>query len=292
MGSVISGYAELARRQTVRFMKVATRYPLEREARHLMNELGWPQGSELRVPVETGYVRFNAAALPSMGETIARLRALGEAWAADGSRWVNQKNWPKKLATSQDLIDHPEIIDVALNTHLLRAAAAYYGQVPRLYRVAVWWSPPNDTLKGSQLFHYDGLDSRQAKAFINLMDITPAAGPLYFLDARQSAIFDSKVGYSKERIADEDVFSVFKPGDLHCAAGPAGEGLILDTGRCLHYGSRRNSEGRLIFMINYARVNCIDPGKGCPILDPVREEIARIRYADDPVRSYALTAPA
>ncbi len=292
MGSVISGYAERARRQTVRFMKVATRYPLEREARHLMNELGWPQGSELRVPVETGYVRFNAAALPSMGETIARLRALGEAWAADGSRWVNQKNWPKKLATSQDLIDHPEIIDVALNTHLLRAAAAYYGQVPRLYRVAVWWSPPNDTLKGSQLFHYDGLDSRQAKAFINLMDITPAAGPLYFLDARQSAIFDSKVGYSKERIADEDVFSVFKPEDLHCAAGPAGEGLILDTGRCLHYGSRRNSEGRLIFMINYARVNCIDPGKGCPILDPVREEIARIRYADDPVRSYALTAPA
>ena len=65
----------------------------------------------------------------------------------------------------------------------------------------------------------------------------------------------------------------------------------MDTGRCLHYGSRRNSKGRLIFMINYSRVNCVEPGKGCPVLDPAREEIARTRYADDPVRTYVLTAP-
>jgi hypothetical protein len=291
MVGVLSGYAERARRQTVRFIKVASRYPLEREARGLMDELGWPQGTQLRVPEETGFVRFNAAELRGMGEALARLRALGESWVADESRWINEKNWPRKLARSQDLLDHSEIIDVALNENLLRAAAAYYGQVPRLYRVAVWWSPPNDTLQGSQLFHYDGLDNRQAKVFINLKDVTPEAGPLYFLDAAQSAIFNARVGYSKDRIADDDVFSVFSPEDLHCAAGHAGEGLILDTGRCLHYGSRRNSEGRLIYMINYSRVNCVEPGKGCPVLDPVREEIARTRYANDPVRTYALTAP-
>jgi hypothetical protein len=292
MASVMSGYAEKARRQTRRFIKVASRYPLELEARRLMDRLGRPAPDDLRVSEELGFVRFDAAKLPGMGPALARLRALGEAWVADEARWINAKNWPRKLARSQDLLDHPEIIDIALNEHLLRAAAYYYGQVPRLYRVAMWWSPPNDTLQGSQLFHYDGLDNRQAKAFINLKDVTPEAGPLYFLDAAQSAVFDAKIGYSQERIADEAVFSIFSPADLHCAAGPAGEGLILDTGRCLHYGSRRNSEGRLIFMINYSRVNCIEPGKGCPVLDPVREEIAKTRYAGDPVRTYVLTAPA
>ena len=211
---------------------------------------------------------------------LERLRELGEAWIKDERRWINDRHWPKKLTETQDLLDHPEIMDVALNEDILRAAAAYYGQVPRLYRVAVWWSPPNDTLQGSQLFHYDGLDNRQAKVFINLKEVTPESGPLYFLDAAQSDEFDAKVGYSKARIADEDVFSIFKPGDLHSAAGPAGEAFILDTGRCLHYGSRKNSEGRLIFMINYSRVNCVEPGKGDPVLDPVREELVRERVEE------------
>ena len=291
MTGVIAGYAEKARRQTRRFVKVVGRYSLEREARALMRELGWPQGDQLRVPDETGFVRFNAAALPRMKAPLKRLCEIGAAWAADESRWINEKSWPRKLTKSHDLIAHPEILDVALHTDLLRAVAAYYGQVPRLYRLAVWWSPPNNSMQGSQLFHYDGLDSRQAKAFINLKDVTPEAGPLHFLGADQSAEFDAKVGYSQDRISDENVFSVFKPSDLHNTVGPAGEGFIVDTGRCLHYGSRGNSEGRLLFMVNYARVNCIDPGKGCPTLDPVREELVRTRYGDDPVRAFTLMAP-
>jgi hypothetical protein len=291
MSTVLAGYAEKARRQTRRFLKIASRYSLEREARHLMAELGRPLGTELCIPENFGWVRFNTTALSGMEDALTRLRALGETWVADESRWVNQRSWPRKLTRSEDLLNHPEIIDVALNQDLLRAVAAYYDQVPRLYRVAVWWSPPNDTLKGSQLFHYDGLDSRQAKVFINLKDVPPEAGPLHFLDAAQSARFNARVGYSQDRITDEDVFSIFRPSDLHTTAGPAGDGFILDTGRCLHYGSRGNSKGRLMFMVNYARVNCIDPGKGCPILDPVREDLAHTRYAEDPVRIYALTAP-
>jgi hypothetical protein len=291
MVAVFAGYAEKARRQTRRFIKVASRYSLEREARKFMDDLGWPRGDQLKVPDQLGYVKFDAGALPGLAPALQRLYQLGQEWVKDEQRWAHDNHWPKKLANSQDLLDHPEIMDVALNEDILRACAAYYGQVPRLYRVAVWWSPPNDTLKGSQLFHYDGLDNRQAKVFINLHEVTPEAGPLYFLDAAQSAVFDAKIGYSMGRIADEDVFSIFKPEDLHSGAGPAGGALILDTGRCLHYGSRKNHEGRLIFMVNFSRVNCIDPGKGCPVLDPVREELVRTRYADDPVRTYVLTAP-
>ena len=35
------------------------------------------------------------------------------------------------------------------------------------------------------------------------------------------------------------------------ATGPAGKGLMLDTSRCLHYGSRGNTIERLVLMFQY-----------------------------------------
>jgi hypothetical protein len=65
MVAVVAGYAEKARRQTRRFMKVTRRYSLEREARRLMDRLGWPQRNELQIPIETCWVHFDTALSPS-----------------------------------------------------------------------------------------------------------------------------------------------------------------------------------------------------------------------------------
>ena len=74
---------------------------------------------------------------------------------------------------------------------------AYLGQVPRLYNVMFWWSPPSQTLTGSQRYHYDHRDTRQAKVFINLTDVTEDNGPLHFLKPADSLKVDAKVGYSE-----------------------------------------------------------------------------------------------
>jgi hypothetical protein len=288
--AVLAGYAKKASYETRRVVRIAGRYSLEREARRLLGDLGL-EARKFRITYEKGWARFECAKLNGMSKALLRVRELAEQWAADRSRWENQRGLPYDLQQTEDLLANPELLDIALHEDLLRAATEYLGQVPRLQKIAVWWSPPNETLRGSQMFHYDPQCSLEPKVFINLNDVTAASGPLHFFDADRSAQFNAEVGYARGRIPDEKVFSVCSPADLHSTIGPAGAGVIVDTARCLHYGSRGNKEGRLVFMITYVRVNCIDPGDGDPTLDPVRQEIARVRYPNDPVRNFVLTAP-
>jgi hypothetical protein len=155
----------------------------------------------------------------------------------------------------------------------------------------MWWSPPNQTLKSSQLYHYDNRDTRQAKVFINLNDVTDASGPLHFIPARDCLKVDAKIGYSQERYTDEAVYSCVPESNVVVATGPAGSAFLVDTARCLHFGSRGNSLDRLVLMVSFARANAVQQGTGCETLDPVREQLANDRYADDPVRRFILTVP-
>jgi hypothetical protein len=165
------------------------------------------------------------------------------------------------------------------------------GQVPRLYNLTLWWSPPNQTAKGSQLYHYDHRDSRQAKLFINLSNVTEDCGPLHFLSAKDSRKVDAKVGYSQGRYTDDEVYSAVSQSSVVNTVAPAGSGFIVDTARCLHYGSRGNQLDRFILLASFARVNSVKPGKGCPVLDPVRSRLVRELYDSDPVRAIVLETP-
>jgi hypothetical protein len=44
-------------------------------------------------------------------------------------------------------------------------------------------------------------------------------------------------------------------------------------------------------MASFARVNSVDPGPGCRVLDPVRNRLAAEHYSGDPVRAFVLTSP-
>jgi hypothetical protein len=72
---------------------------------------------------------------------------------------------------------------------------------------------------------------------------------------------------------------------------PTGSAFVVDTARCLHYGSRGNRLDRFILLASFARVNSVNPGKGCRVLDPVRERLVREFYDSDPVRALVLNSP-
>jgi hypothetical protein len=290
VNAVVAGHVEKGQRSAKRLGRVLTHLPTELRARSLLRNFGRPSGTELQIPEAAGYVRFDANAMPGVAGILKRLRALGEAWVGEKDRYADQKHMPLKLNRPHELLDHPEFLDLALHEDILRAVSVYLGQVPRLHSVELWWSPPNQTVKGSQLFHYDHRDSRQPKLFVNLNDVSEESGPLHFLSVDQADRFNSRVGYSQERITDEQVFSVVNPSDVKTTVGSAGTGFFVDTARCLHYGSRGNKVGRLVFMANFMRANCVDPGRGDLPLDYVREEIIRTRYSNDPVRRFALAA--
>ena len=289
MTSVAVGYAHKALRGGKRLTRSILRAPLERQARRLVDETARRGSGLARIPEEDGFSRFPAGDLAGVGEAIPSLLELAEEWKTDESR--RERKMPINILKTDDLFEHRALIDIAVHDEIIAAVSAYMGQVPRLFNLMLWWSPPNQTQQGSQLYHYDHRDSRQAKLFLNLNDVTEESGPLHFLRASDSLKVDAKVGYQQGRYTDEDVYSAVPKSDVRAATGEQGTAYIVDTARCLHYGSRGNSRDRFILMASFARVNSVDPGGGCRVLDPVRGRLARELYDSDPVRSFVLDTP-
>lgn len=289
MKSIAVGYAEKAIRGGMRLGRSLVRAPLEREARRLVPEATRRGSGMCAIAEDDGYTKFRASELSGADGAIPALRERAEAWKSEAARVRDEM--PKNILASDDLFAHRAILDLALHDEILAGVTAYFGQLPRLYNLYVWWSPPNQTAVGSQLYHYDHRDSRQAKLFINLADVTEASGPLHFLTAKDSRAVDARVGYSQDRYTDEQVYGAVPRRNVIPAVGEAGSAYIVDTARCLHYGSRGNSIDRFILMASFARVNSVNPGKGCRVLDPVRKRIAAEMYDGDPVRGFVLTSP-
>ena len=219
-----------------------------------------------------------------------QVSAFAREWAADPARSPIRKSYLFNLMRPQEVLDHPAFLSIALDGGILAAVARYFGQAPCLQKLAIMRSPPNSSTDGSQLYHYDHRDSRQAKLFLNLCDVTEAAGPTHFLSAANSKRIDAKVGYKQDRYTDEQIYSAVPQSQVIDTVGPAGTGFLIDTARCLHYGSRGNSTDRLVLLASYVRTNNVNPSDGCEVLDPIRKQLAAEKYADDPVRSFALTA--
>lgn len=289
MLSVTSGYAHKALRGGRRLGRSILRAPLERQSRRLADEAVRRGSGLARMSEEDGFSRFPTDGLAGVGEAIPSLLELAEEWKDDESR--RMKRMPINILHADDLLEHRAFVDIAVHDEIIAAVTEYMGQVPRLYNLFLWWSPPNQSQQGSQLYHYDHRDSRQAKLFLNLNDVTEESGPLHFLRASDSLKVDAKVGYTQGRYTDEEVYGAVPESAALAATGEQGTAYLVDTARCLHYGSRGNSRDRFILMASFARVNSVNPGGGCRVLDPVRSQLAREVYNADPIRSFVLDTP-
>ena len=161
MKSVAAGYARKTIRSGVRFGRTLLRSSIEREAKRLAGEAIGRGGGRIRMSEEDGYTGFPALELSGVGASIPALRQLGESWKSDASRRKNKT--PINLLETDDLFEHRALIDLAVHDDILAAVTAYLGQVPRLYNVMFWWSPPSETLTGSQRYHYDHRDTRRPR---------------------------------------------------------------------------------------------------------------------------------
>ena len=286
--AVALGYAHLTLRHLIRISKVILRLPVEIQGRKYMKQLIDTSDSSLRIDVKSGYTRFDIRNIPELNAVFRKLQNLAGQWLNDAES-RRSGGFPVDLMLPSDLLDHPDILELALHDEFLVPASVYLGQVPRLAQLRMFWSPKNQTLTGSQKFHYDHRDTSQIKIFLNLIDICEESGPLCFLPADMSSRFNSRIGYNQGRNEDDLVYSVCPSEALVINTGEAGMGVMVDTGRCLHYGSRQNKKDRLILMIGYIRPNCVKLENRSRVLEPLRYEFAQSLFKNDPVRQYALT---
>jgi len=125
--------------------------------------------------------------------------------------------------------------------------------VPLLAGASLLVSPPNQTVRSSQLFHIDDEETRQVKLFLNVTETGTEQGPFTFLPADVSSRIRAATGQDRGRMSDARIESAGGEDHAQRLTGPPGRGLLIDTSRCLHFGSRANSRERLLLALQYFR---------------------------------------
>lgn len=190
-----------------------------------------------------------AAASQALLEVVEAIRAKGGMVKPEDQK---KANFLVQLLGNEKVLSNPEVRGFALSDELISLVSHYFDEVPVISRIDLWWSPPNESMAESQLYHYDGEDKSQLKVILLVNDVDADTGPFTFVDAVGSA----KVGATRrhsERLDDEAVESIAGKSAVTSLMGPAGSVGIVDTSRCLHYGSRGNSKERLLMMIQFTR---------------------------------------
>jgi hypothetical protein len=177
---------------------------------------------------------------------------------------LHAKKWAfmRSVLNNRDLYEHPDLVDFALSDGLLSLVTNYLGTVPHLNRVDLLYSVAHggDEAISSQIYHLDPEGRRQAKLFLNLRDVGPDEGPFTFIPASETERIVDAV--KARRSADDDMQMARYLDDELAAVngfekaisvmGPPGSGVLVDTSRCLHFGSRvKPGTYRLCLYIQY-----------------------------------------
>jgi len=194
-----------------------------------------------------GYGIIPMGAVPGFDAMAATLRRLKEERAPK----ITGDYYIKNIFEPEDMARYPEVRDFVLSHEIIQLASDYLGAVPVLMTVQGWYTPQNNGLASSQLFHRDGIDYRQAKFVFNIADMPRSYGPFEFLPADISEHISTKLKKWRGRLTDEKIFEFCKPSDVVSTAGPAGAGFAVDGCRCFHYGGRAREGERLVLMISF-----------------------------------------
>lgn len=252
------------------------------------------QHPNARMERSEGYALVDAAQLPGVGAIIPlavalfdeKKRQLEEA-AGPISEQRNKK-WAfmRSVLSNTDLYEHPQLVDFALSDGLLSLVTNYLGTIPHLNRVDLLYSVAHggEDAISSQIYHLDPEGRRQAKLFLNLRPTGPDEGPFTFIPASETSRIVNAI--KQRRSADEEMaMARYLDSELEQVNGLAkaigvmgapGSGVLVDTSRCLHFGSRvKPGTYRLCLYIQY----CSSREHG-NLFDVDR-------YASDPVRYLA-----
>lgn len=238
-----------------------------------------------------GYRTFQEGEFPGVGAVVS---ACLEAFQATGGV-DNTENAKKPFFTNilddGDLDRYPALMRFALSEPVVAAVTGYLGSLPRLKGIGLYYSPPNETTRSSQLFHYDHDDDRQLKCFINILPVSDANGPFTFLPKPVSDRVYAAAGarYLKGRFQDEDVLTHASWDDSLRLLGPPGAGAFVDTSNCLHFGSRAREGARLAFMFQFTTFPDIRLDKGKTLEGQPLHQFSAARFAENDLQRLVLS---
>jgi hypothetical protein len=213
---------------------------------------------ELEIDKSAGYCLVDQTQLPEIGPAIKAAKRIYKEQSAAGdlSRYDGGKSAKRHLvyaAQGREMCQHTDIMRLALSRQVIDAVSAYLGTVPVLNNVAIMVSVPNETEKGSQLYHLDFADENQVKFFVYVDPVEEDNGPFTFVPADISRALIRELGYDRGRLQIDDVTRAIGEDGQRKMTGKAGSGFLVDTSSCLHYGSNKNTKTRLALLIQFTK---------------------------------------
>src|SRR5687767_12225969 len=140
------------------------------------------------VSKELGYARIDNYGVPGVRDVVDHCRSLIESSVVNNFQLNGDHKLYRQVVSDPDaVVEDDAIMRFVLSDCILDAAIGYLGQVPLLQKVNLWRSTPSPAqISGSQYYHQDNIDTRQAKFFVLLNDVTMENGPLTLIPARES----------------------------------------------------------------------------------------------------------
>jgi hypothetical protein len=247
------------------------------------------QHADRRLDRADGYAILAPGSIPNTDDVVAlSLKLFEEKQRQVEGSTNNPKKWAflRSILTNQDLARNPRLVDFALSDALLGLVTNYLGTIPHLNRIDLLYSVNHggEEAISSQIYHLDPEGTRQAKLFMNLRDVGAAEGPFTFIPASETTRIVNSIKKSRPaetemaagRYLDEELAAVGGLDRAISVEGPKGSAGLVDTSRCLHFGSRvQPGTYRLCLYIQY----CTSREHG--------NMFDASRYRHDPVRYLA-----
>ena len=153
----------------------------------------------------------------------------------------------------EELLDDESIRALIFNRFVVGTLAAYLGEAPIFSGVTLWIGQKEKKFAGSPFYHTDSCGWGNAKFYVYLSDVGKGFGEFTYVPRYQSEAFIRNTGYLGDAIPDTDVNSYFKRDPSIGLIGKAGSGFLIDTTKCLHFGSRCTEGNRYSLIISYQR---------------------------------------
>lgn len=258
------------------------RAPLEFvERRRAARELAARGRAQLAVDPRLGYRIVDAGEIEGLARVLAWSRELREERTRLLPAILAARSGKHRivfdLLSDDEIARRPELVDFALSPALVAAATSYLGTLPVLRRIGLGLSLPDPARTAplhSQLFHLDGEDFAQLKLLVNASDVERADGPFTWIDAPatervlRGAGLDvrTRVAAQQEggptttpRFGDDEVARHIDPREWKRLEGARGSAVLVDTSRCLHFGSRvAAGRERLVFGVVFQRYHLVN----------------------------------
>ena len=154
-------------------------------------------------------------------------------------------------ATSQQLMEHPQIFLWGLEQRLINIVEHYIG-LPIAYHGAYFRRDIANKLEiGSRLWHIDPEDRKVLKIIVYLNDIGESQGPFQYIPQSLTAKVAQSLKYTYGYIQDSTMQKVISPTNYKSCIGNAGTVVFAATGSILHRGKPPETSDRYTIFFDY-----------------------------------------